>query len=64
MSIDEVKVDSFDFEVFDGINGVVCIFLVMLLNIDNKKLVLIYWKFVVNEGESILIIFFELCVDD
>lgn len=42
MSIDEVKVDSFDFEVFDGINGVVCIFLVMLLNIDNKKLVLIY----------------------
>lgn len=64
MSSDEVIVDSFDFEVLDGMNGVVRIFLVIFINIDNKKFVLIYNKFVVNEGENVLIIFFEFCMED
>ena len=63
-STDEATADSFDFEVSDGTNGVVRTFLVTLLNIDNKKPVLIHSKLVVNEGENVLITPFELRAED
>lgn len=63
-SSDEATADSFDFEVSDGTNGVVRTFLVTLINIDNKKPVLIHNKLVVNEGENVLITPFELRAED
>lgn len=64
ISFDEVIVDGFDFEVLDGINRVLWRFLVIFINRNNKKLVFIFNKFVVNEGENVLIILFEFCVED
>ena len=63
-SDDEASADSFDFEVSDGTNSVVRTFLVTLLDIDNKKPVLISTKLVVNEGENVLITPFELRAED
>lgn len=63
-SSDEATADSFDFEVSDGTNKVVNRFLVTLINIDNKKPVVISSKLVVNEGETVLITPFELRAED
>lgn len=63
-STDEAKADSFDFEVSDGTNSVVRTFLVTLLDIDNRKPVLISSNLVVNEGENVLITPFELRAED
>ncbi|XP_035241767.1 FRAS1-related extracellular matrix protein 2-like [Anguilla anguilla] len=63
-SDDEVKMDSFEFEVTDGYNPVFRTFRVSITDVDNKKPVLTIHGLVVNEGENKLITPFELTVED
>ncbi|KAG9348448.1 hypothetical protein JZ751_002183, partial [Albula glossodonta] len=63
-SDDEVKMDSFEFEVTDGYNPVFRTFRVSITDVDNKKPVLTVHGLVVNEGENKLITPFELTVED
>ncbi|XP_051993005.1 FRAS1-related extracellular matrix protein 2-like isoform X2 [Xyrauchen texanus] len=63
-SDDEVKMDSFEFEVTDGYNPVFRTFRVSITDVDNKKPVLTINKLVVVEGETKLITPFELTVED
>uniref|UniRef100_H2ZYY2 FRAS1 related extracellular matrix 2b n=1 Tax=Latimeria chalumnae TaxID=7897 RepID=H2ZYY2_LATCH len=63
-SDDEVKMDSFEFEVTDGYNPVFRTFRVSITDVDNKKPVLTVHDLVVNEGENKLITPFELTVED
>lgn len=63
-SDDEVKMDSFEFEVTDGYNSVFRTFRVSITDVDNKKPVLTVHKLVVGEGEAKLITPFELTVED
>ncbi|PKU33607.1 fras1-related extracellular matrix protein 3 [Limosa lapponica baueri] len=61
---DEVKMDSFEFEVTDGHNPVFRTFRVSITDVDNKKPILTIGDLVVEEGETRLITPFELTVDD
>ncbi|XP_006275703.3 FRAS1-related extracellular matrix protein 3 isoform X1 [Alligator mississippiensis] len=61
---DEVKMDSFEFEVTDGHNPVFRTFRVSITDVDNKKPVLTINELVVEEGETKLITPFELTVED
>uniref|UniRef100_A0A8C0F747 FRAS1 related extracellular matrix 3 n=1 Tax=Bubo bubo TaxID=30461 RepID=A0A8C0F747_BUBBB len=61
---DEVKMDSFEFEVTDGYNPVFCTFRVSITDVDNKKPILTIGDLVVEEGETRLITPFELTVAD
>ncbi|XP_025961935.2 FRAS1-related extracellular matrix protein 3 [Dromaius novaehollandiae] len=61
---DEVKMDSFEFEVTDGYNSVFRTFRVSITNVDNKKPVLTIGDLVVEEGKTRLITPFELTVED
>ncbi|XP_041088546.1 FRAS1-related extracellular matrix protein 2-like [Polyodon spathula] len=63
-SDDEVKMDSFEFEVTDGYNPVFRTFRVSITDVDNKKPVLTVHDLVVTEGENKLITPFELTVED
>ncbi|XP_032398648.1 FRAS1-related extracellular matrix protein 3 [Etheostoma spectabile] len=63
-SDDEMKMDSFEFEVTDGYNPVFRTFRVSITDVDNKKPVLTISKLVVEEGESKLITPFELTAED
>ncbi|MBN3297142.1 FREM2 protein, partial [Amia calva] len=63
-SDDEVKMDSFEFEVTDGYNPVFRTFRVSITDVDNKKPVLTIHSLVVGEGELKLITPFELTVED
>ncbi|GCB66619.1 hypothetical protein scyTo_0013597 [Scyliorhinus torazame] len=63
-SDDEVKMDSFEFEVTDGYNPVFRTFRVSITDVDNKKPVLTVHDLVVSEGEMKLITPFELRVED
>ncbi|XP_077380250.1 FRAS1-related extracellular matrix protein 3 [Festucalex cinctus] len=63
-SDDEMKMDSFEFEVTDGYNPVFRTFRVSITDVDNKKPVLTISKLVVEEGEARLITPFELTVED
>ncbi|KAM4603610.1 FRAS1-related extracellular matrix protein 3 [Polymixia lowei] len=63
-SDDEMKMDSFEFEVTDGYNPVFRTFRVSITDVDNKKPVLTVNKLVVGEGETKLITPFELTVED
>ncbi|MFT7807597.1 FRAS1-related extracellular matrix protein 3 isoform X1 [Arapaima gigas] len=63
-SDDEVKMDSFEFEVTDGYNPVFRTFRVSITDVDNKKPVLTVHKLIVGEGEAKLITPFELTVED
>lgn len=63
-SDDEMKMDSFEFEVTDGYNPVFRTFRVSITDVDNKKPVLTINKLVVEEGETKLITPFELTVED
>ncbi|XP_031415899.1 FRAS1-related extracellular matrix protein 3 [Clupea harengus] len=63
-SDDEMKMDSFEFEVTDGYNPVFRTFRVSITDVDNKKPVLTVNMLVVEEGESKLITPFELTVED
>uniref|UniRef100_A0A8C6XPC6 FRAS1 related extracellular matrix 3 n=1 Tax=Naja naja TaxID=35670 RepID=A0A8C6XPC6_NAJNA len=61
---DEVKMDSFEFEVTDGYNPVFRTFRVSITDVDNKKPVLTLHDLTVQEGETKLITPFELNVND
>ncbi|XP_028818661.1 FRAS1-related extracellular matrix protein 2b [Denticeps clupeoides] len=61
---DEVKMDSFEFEVTDGYNPVFRTFRISIADVDNKKPVVTVHGLVVSEGENKLITPFELTVED
>uniref|UniRef100_A0A8B9PVL4 FRAS1 related extracellular matrix 3 n=1 Tax=Apteryx owenii TaxID=8824 RepID=A0A8B9PVL4_APTOW len=61
---DEVKMDSFEFEVTDGYNPVFRTFRVSITNVNNKKPILTIGDLVVEEGKTRLITPFELTVED
>ncbi|KAK2823406.1 hypothetical protein Q7C36_020006 [Tachysurus vachellii] len=63
-SDDEIKMDSFEFEVTDGYNPVFRTFRVSIVDVDNKKPVLTVRELQVLEGQSKLITPFELTVED
>lgn len=63
-SDDEIKMDSFEFEVTDGYNPVFRTFRVSIVDVDNKKPVLTIHKLLVPEGQSKLITPFELTAED
>uniref|UniRef100_A0A4W5NPK9 Fras1 related extracellular matrix 3 n=1 Tax=Hucho hucho TaxID=62062 RepID=A0A4W5NPK9_9TELE len=63
-SDDEMKMDSFEFEVTDGYNPVFRTFRVSITDVDNKKPVLSVHKLLLGEGENKLITPFELTVED
>ncbi|XP_034556200.1 FRAS1-related extracellular matrix protein 2b [Notolabrus celidotus] len=61
---DEMKMDSFEFEVTDGYNPVFRTFRISITDVDNKKPVVTIHGLVVTEGENKLITPFELTVED
>ncbi|KAM9318366.1 FRAS1-related extracellular matrix protein 2b [Pholidichthys leucotaenia] len=61
---DEVKMDSFEFEVTDGYNPVFRTFRISVTDVDNKKPVVTVHGLVLTEGENKLITPFELTVED
>lgn len=61
---DEVKMDSFEFQVTDGRNPVFRTFRISISDVDNKKPVVTLHDLVVSEGEHKLITPFELTVED
>ncbi|XP_077670579.1 LOW QUALITY PROTEIN: FRAS1-related extracellular matrix protein 3 [Eretmochelys imbricata] len=61
---DEVKMDSFEFEVTDGYNPVFRTFRISITDVDNKKPILTINDLVVEEGKTKLITPFELTVED
>ncbi|XP_063776484.1 FRAS1-related extracellular matrix protein 3 [Pseudophryne corroboree] len=63
-SEDEMKMDSFEFEVTDGFNPLFRTFRISITDVDNKKPVLTIQDLVVNEGENKLITPFELTAED
>ncbi|KAM4702076.1 FRAS1-related extracellular matrix protein 2 [Discoglossus pictus] len=63
-SDDEIKMDSFEFEVTDGYNPVFRTFRISISDVDNKKPVLTIHELVVRESENKLITPFELTVED
>ncbi|XP_040196307.1 FRAS1-related extracellular matrix protein 2 [Rana temporaria] len=63
-SDDEVKMDSFEFEVTDGYNPVFRTFRISISDVDNKKPVLTIHEVTVRESENKLITPFELTVED
>ncbi|XP_071950665.1 extracellular matrix protein 3-like [Antedon mediterranea] len=63
-SDEEVKMDSFQFEVTDGLNSVVRTFRISLSDVDNKKPVVTILPLTLNEGQNKLITPFELRIDD
>ncbi|KAM8975891.1 FRAS1-related extracellular matrix protein 2 [Pelodytes ibericus] len=63
-SDDEVKMDSFEFEVTDGYNPVFRTFRISISDVDNKKPVLTIHSLAVRESENKLITPFELTVED
>uniref|UniRef100_A0A8C6NWB8 FRAS1 related extracellular matrix 2b n=1 Tax=Nothobranchius furzeri TaxID=105023 RepID=A0A8C6NWB8_NOTFU len=63
-SDDEVKMDSFEFEVTDGYNPVFRTFRISITDVDNKKPVVTVHSLLVTEGENKLITPFELTAED
>ncbi|XP_007950639.1 FRAS1-related extracellular matrix protein 2 [Orycteropus afer afer] len=61
---DEVKMDSFEFQVTDGRNPVFRTFRISISDVDNKKPVVTIHNLVVSESENKLITPFELTVED
>lgn len=63
-SDDEVKMDSFEFEVTDGYNPVFRTFRISIMDVDNKKPVVTVNTLAVAEGQLKLITPFELTAED
>ncbi|XP_008295897.1 FRAS1-related extracellular matrix protein 2-like isoform X2 [Stegastes partitus] len=63
-SDDEVKMDSFEFEVTDGYNPIFRTFRISIVDVDNKKPVVTINSLVVTEGQVKLITPFELTAED
>ncbi|XP_053702923.1 FRAS1-related extracellular matrix protein 2-like isoform X1 [Synchiropus splendidus] len=63
-SDDELKMDSFEFEVTDGYNPIFRTFRISIVDVDNKKPVVTVNALLVTEGERRLITPFELTAED
>lgn len=63
-SDDELKMDSFEFEVTDGYNPIFRTFRISIVDVDNKKPVVTVNGLFVTEGHSKLITPFELTAED
>ncbi|KAM9846954.1 FRAS1-related extracellular matrix protein 2-like [Aulostomus maculatus] len=63
-SDDELKMDSFEFEVTDGYNPIFRTFRISIVDVDNKKPVVTVNGLIVTEGQSKLITPFELTAED
>ncbi|XP_053297980.1 FRAS1-related extracellular matrix protein 2 [Pleuronectes platessa] len=63
-SDDEVKMDSFEFEVTDGYNPIFRTFRISIVDVDNKKPVVTVNSLFVTEGQVKLITPFELTAED
>ncbi|XP_071087584.1 FRAS1-related extracellular matrix protein 2-like [Haliotis cracherodii] len=63
-SEDEMKMDSFEFEVTDGFNPVARTFRISLSDVDNKKPIVMFQPLRLKEGDNKLITPFELRADD
>ncbi|KAM8834642.1 FRAS1-related extracellular matrix protein 2-like isoform 2-T2 [Synchiropus picturatus] len=63
-SDDELKMDSFEFEVTDGYNPIFRTFRISIVDVDNKKPVVTVNALLVTEGERKLITPFELTAED
>ncbi|MED6277048.1 FRAS1- extracellular matrix protein 2 [Characodon lateralis] len=63
-SDDEVKMDSFEFEVTDGYNPIFRTFRISIVDVDNKKPVVTINGLAVAEGQLKLITPFELTAED
>ncbi|XP_061595611.1 FRAS1-related extracellular matrix protein 2-like [Cololabis saira] len=63
-SDDEVKMDSFEFEVTDGYNPIFRTFRISIVDVDNKKPVVTIKSLTVTEGQLKLITPFELTAED
>ncbi|XP_072302029.1 FRAS1-related extracellular matrix protein 2a [Eucyclogobius newberryi] len=63
-SDDEIKMDSFEFEVTDGYNPIFRTFRISIVDVDNKKPVVTINALLVCEGETKLITPFELTAED
>ncbi|XP_061786816.1 FRAS1-related extracellular matrix protein 2-like [Nerophis lumbriciformis] len=61
---DELKMDSFEFEVTDGYNPIFRTFRISILDVDNKKPVVTINGLQITEGHSKLITPFELTAED
>ena len=61
---DEMKMDSFEFEVTDGFNPVARTFRISLCDVDNRKPVLMFQTLRLKEGDKKLITPFELKAED
>ena len=61
---DEMKMDSFEFEVTDGYNPVTRTFRISLSDVDNRKPVLMFQNLRLEEGGNKLITPFELKAED
>ena len=61
---DEMKMDSFEFEVTDGFNPVARTFRISLSDVDNRKPVLMFQTLRLKEGDKKLITPFELKAED
>ena len=61
---DEMKMDSFEFEVTDGFNPVTRTFRISLSDVDNRKPVLMFQDIKLKEGDNKLITPFELKAED
>ncbi|XP_076446552.1 LOW QUALITY PROTEIN: extracellular matrix protein 3-like [Babylonia areolata] len=61
---DEMKMDSFEFEVTDGFNPVARTFRISLSDVDNRKPVVMFQKLHLKEGDQKLITPFELKAED
>ncbi|GFR88166.1 FRAS1-related extracellular matrix protein 2-like [Elysia marginata] len=62
--VDEMKMDSFEFEVTDGYNPVTRTFRISLSDVDNRKPVLMFQNLRLEEGGNKLITPFELKAED
>ncbi|XP_069576848.1 LOW QUALITY PROTEIN: FRAS1-related extracellular matrix protein 2a [Brachyistius frenatus] len=63
-SDDELKMDSFEFEVTDGYNPIFRTFRISIVDVDNKKPVVTMNSLVVTEGQLKMITPFELTAED
>ncbi|XP_035998935.1 FRAS1-related extracellular matrix protein 2a [Fundulus heteroclitus] len=63
-SDDEIKMDSFEFEVTDGYNPIFRTFRISIVDVDNKKPVVTINGLAVTEGQLKLITPFELTTED
>ncbi|XP_032711506.1 FRAS1-related extracellular matrix protein 3 [Lontra canadensis] len=63
-SNDEIKMDSFEFQVTDGLSPMFRVFRIFITDVDDKKPILTIHKLILQNGEGKHITPFELTVED